>query len=59
MIVQVVKSAEYRRELSSTYTTRASTRGVVVHMLRGRKACTYNAVVHKVNVWSRGHKGAH
>ena len=45
--------------MSSTYTTRTSTRGVVIHMLRGREACIDGVVVYKVNVWLRGHKGAH
>ena len=45
--------------MSSTYTTKISTKGVVIHMLKGREACNDSAVVHKVNMWSRGHKGAH
>ena len=32
LIAQEVKSAEYRRRVSSTYTTRTRTRGVVLHM---------------------------
>ena len=32
LIAQEVKSAEYRRRVSSTYTTRMRTRGVVLHM---------------------------
>ena len=32
LIAQEVESAEYRRGLSSTYTTRTCTRGVVLHM---------------------------
>ena len=35
LIAQEVESAEYRRRVSSTYTTRAHTRGVVLHMLGG------------------------
>ena len=35
LIAQEVESTEYRRGLSSTYTTRARTRGVVLHMLGG------------------------
>ena len=45
--------------MSSTYTTRVSKRGMMIHMLRDRKVCTSGAVVHKVNMWLRGHKGAH
>ena len=32
LIAQEVESAEYRRRVSSTYTTRTHTRGVVLHM---------------------------
>ena len=32
LIAQEVKSAEYRRRVSSTYTTRTCTRGMVLHM---------------------------
>ena len=32
LIAQEVESAEYRRRVSSTYTTRMRTRGVVLHM---------------------------
>ena len=32
LIAQEVESAEYRRRVSSTYTTRMHTRGVVLHM---------------------------
>ena len=32
LIAQEVKSAEYRRRVSSTYTTRMRTRGMVLHM---------------------------
>ena len=39
LIAQEVKSAEYRRRMSSTYTTRACIRGVVLHMLGGLVAC--------------------
>ena len=37
LIAQEVESAEYRRRVSSTYTTRARTRGMVLHMLKGAK----------------------
>ena len=40
LIAQEVESAEYRRRMSSTYTTRARTRGMVLHMLGGLVACT-------------------
>ena len=40
LIAQEVKSAEYRRRMSSTYTTRVCTRGMVLHMLGGLVACT-------------------
>ena len=32
LIAQEVESARYRRRMSSTYTTRRCTRGVVLHM---------------------------
>ena len=38
LIAQEVESAEYRRRLSSTYTTRMRTRGVVLHMQRGQES---------------------
>ena len=59
LIAQEVESAEYRRRVSSTYTTRAHTRGVVLHMLGGREACTEGAMIHKAVVRRCGHKGAH
>ena len=40
LIAQEVESAEYRRRVSSTYTTRMCTRGMVLHMLGGQVACT-------------------
>ena len=63
LIAQEVESVEYRRRVSSTYTTRARTRGVVLHMLGGPVACTNGAMIHKVAVRRGGHrrgmKGAH
>ena len=63
LISQEVESAEYRRRVSSTYTTRARTRGVVLHMLGGLVACTNGAMIHKAAVRRYGHKrgtkGAH
>ena len=63
LIAQEVKSAEYRRRVSSTYTMRVRTRGVVLHMLGGQEACTEGAMVHKAAVRRYGHKrgtkGAH
>ena len=63
LIAQEVESAEYRRRVSSTYTTRTHIRGVVLHMLGGPVACTNGAMTHKVAVrWDghrRGTKGAH
>ena len=50
MIAQEVESGEYRRGMSSTYTTRTHTRGVVLHMLGGRGACTKGAMILKVAV---------
>ena len=47
LIAQEVKSAEYRRRVSSTYTTRKRTRGMVLHMLRGWVACINGAMIHK------------
>ena len=57
LIAQEVESAGYRRRVSSTYTTRARTRGVVLHMLEGQEACTEGAVIHKAAVRRYGHKG--
>ena len=63
LIAQEVESAEYRRGMSSTYTTRTRTRGVVLHMLGGQEACTEGAMIHKVAVRRYRHerdtKGAH
>ena len=63
LIAQEVKSGEYRRGMSSTYTTGARTRGVVLHMLGGWEACTEGAMIHKVAVRRYGHErcteGAH
>ena len=63
LIAQEVESAEYRRRKSSTYTTRACTRGMVLHMLGGLVACTNSAVIYKVAMRRDGHrrgtKGAH
>ena len=63
LIAQEVKSGEYRRRVSSTYTTRACIRGMVLHMLGGQEACTDGAMVHKAAVrrcrHRRGTKGAH
>ena len=57
LIAQEVESAEYRRRVSSTYTTRTRTRGMVLHMLGGQEACTGGAVIHKAAVWRYEHKG--
>ena len=57
LIAQEVKSAKYRRRMSSTYTTKARTTGVVLHMVRGRVACTKGAMIHKVAVRRCGHRG--
>ena len=57
MIAQEVESTEYRRRVSSTYTTRVCTRGVVLHMLEGLVACTNGAMIHKVMARRCGHKG--
>ena len=63
LIAQEVKSVEYRRRVSSTYTTRTRTRGMVLHMLGGWVACTEGAVIHKAATrgdrHKRGTKGAH
>ena len=58
LIAQEVESAEYRRRVSSTYTTRTRTRGMVLHMLGGQEACTGGAMIHKAAVRRYGHKGA-
>ena len=57
LIAQEVESAEYRRRVSSTYTTRARTRGMVLHMLGGQEACTEGAMIHKAAMRRYGHKG--
>ena len=57
LIAQEVESAEYRRGVSSTYTKRTCIRGVVVHMLGGREACTEGAMIHKAAVRRCRHKG--
>ena len=57
LIAQEVESAKYRRRMSSTYTTRTRTRGVVLHMLGGPEACTNGAMIHKVAVREGRHKG--
>ena len=63
LIAQEVESGEYRRRVSSTYTTGARTRGVVLHMLGGWRACTEGAMIHKVAVRKYRHEwrteGAH
>ena len=63
LIAQEVESTEYRRRVSSTYTMRVCTRGVVLHMSEGQGACTNGAVIHKLTVRRCGHKegaeGAH
>ena len=57
LIAQEVESAEYRRRVSSTYTTRVRIRGVVLHMLGGQEACTDSAMVHKAAVRRCGPRG--
>ena len=57
MIAQEVESTEYRRKVSSTYTARARTRGVVLHMFGGQEVCTEGALIHKAAVRGYGHKG--
>ena len=57
LIAQEVESTEYRRKVSSTYTTRTRTRGMVLHMLGGQGACTEGAMIHKAAVRRYGHKG--
>ena len=63
LIAQEVESTEYRRRVSSTYTTRAHTRGMVLHMLEGLVACTNGAMIHKAAMrrdrHRRGTKGVH
>ena len=56
LIAQEVESGEYRKRVSSTYTTRAHTRGVVLHMLGGWEACTGGAVIHKAAARRCGHE---
>ena len=57
LIAQEVESADYRRRVSSTYTTRMRTRGVVLQMLEGQVACTEGAMIHKAAVRRCRHKG--
>ena len=57
LIAQEVESAEYRRRVSSTYTTRARTRGVVLHMLKGPSNVHKGAMIHKVAMRRCRHKG--
>ena len=63
LIAQEVESGEYRRRASSTYTTRARTRGVVLHMLGGPEVCTEGAMIDKAAARrcrpKEGMKGAH
>ena len=57
LIAQEVESGEYRRRVSSTYTTRMRTRGVVLYMLGGQESCTEGAMIHKAAMRRYGHKG--
>ena len=57
LIAQEVESGEYRRRASSTYTTKARTRGVVLHMLGGQEVCAEGAMIHKAAVRRYGHEG--
>ena len=43
--------------MSSTYTTRTRTRGVVLHMLGGLVTCTKGAMIHKVAMRRWGCEG--
>ena len=43
--------------MSSTYTTKQRTRGVVIHMLAGPIACTKGAMIHKAAMRRWGCKG--
>jgi hypothetical protein len=56
LIAQEVKSTVQGRKVFSTYTTEAGIRGMVVHMLEGKRTCTRGAMIHKVVVWRWGHK---
>ena len=57
LIAQEVKSGEYRRKMSSTYTTKTHTRGMVIHMLEGPVVCTQGAMIHKVAMRRYGCEG--
>ena len=57
LIAQEVESTEYKRGVSSTYTMRTHTRGMVLHMLGGQEACTEGAMIHKAAARRYGHKG--
>ena len=50
LIAQEVKSTVQGQKASSTYTTEAGIRGVVVHMLKGKRVCIVGAMIHKVMV---------
>ena len=51
ILLDCLRSQVYgiQEEMSSTYTAKICTRGVVIHMLRGREMCTDSAVIHKAN----------
>ena len=46
-----------QEEMTSTYTTRKHTRGMVIHMLEGLITCTKGAMIHKVVTRRCGHEG--
>ena len=57
MITQEVESTIQGRKVSSTYTSEAGIRGMVIHMLKGQIACTNGAMIHKVVMQRCGHRG--
>ena len=57
LIAQEVKSAEYKRRMSSTYAAKMHTRGMVVHVVKRLVVCTKGAMIHKVAVRRCGHEG--
>ena len=57
LIAQEVESGEIQEGMSSTYTTKTCTRGVVLHMLGGPGSVHKGAMIHKVVARRCGCKG--
>ena len=50
LIAQEVESTVQGRKASSTYTTEAGIRGMIIHMLGGKETCTKGAIIQKVAI---------